>query len=226
MSEIAALFSNVGNITLPEVVMWIIGGVLIYLGIRKKMEPSLLVPMGFGAILVNLPMSAAVTQKVAGVIEEGPLDILFNAGIGNELFLLLLFIGIGAMIDFRGCRAVRNLHDTESCNAVRLQPSGCSFGRHYRSRGRADLDLCSELLPVEICGRHHRCGVFLHGTGSDHPASGDPASDHEEGTHDSYGLQPEGRLEEGEDSVPDSDYGGRGNCRAEVGASDWFSDVR
>ena len=100
MSEIAALFSNVGNITLPEVVMWIIGGVLIYLGIRKKMEPSLLVPMGFGAILVNLPMSAAVTQKVAGVIEEGPLDILFNAGIGNELFLLLLFIGIGAMIDF------------------------------------------------------------------------------------------------------------------------------
>ena len=83
MSEIAALFSNVGNITLPEVVMWIIGGVLIYLGIRKKMEPSLLVPMGFGAILVNLPMSAAVTQKVAGVIEEGPLDILFNAGIGN-----------------------------------------------------------------------------------------------------------------------------------------------
>ena len=100
MSEIAALFSNVGNITLPEVVMWIIGGVLIYLGLRKKMEPSLLVPMGFGAILVNLPMSAAVTQKVAGVIEEGPLDILFNAGIGNELFLLLLFIGIGAMIDF------------------------------------------------------------------------------------------------------------------------------
>ena len=92
MSEIAALFSNIGNITLPEVVMWIIGGVLIYLGIRK--------PMGFGAILVNLPMSAAVTQKVAGVIEEGPLDILFNAGIGNELFLLLLFIGIGAMIDF------------------------------------------------------------------------------------------------------------------------------
>ena len=78
MSEIAALFSNVGNITLPEVVMWIIGGVLIYLGIRKKMEPSLLVPMGFGAILVNLPMSAAVTQKVAGVIEEGPLDILFS----------------------------------------------------------------------------------------------------------------------------------------------------
>ncbi|MST81862.1 sodium ion-translocating decarboxylase subunit beta [Lachnospiraceae bacterium Oil+RF-744-WCA-WT-13] len=80
--------------------MWIIGGVLIYLGIVKKMEPSLLVPMGFGAVLVNLPMSGAVTQMINGVVTEGPLDTLFNAGIANELFLLLLFIGIGAMIDF------------------------------------------------------------------------------------------------------------------------------
>ena len=56
--------------------------------------------MGFGAILVNLPMSGAVTQKIHDVIETGPLDTLFNAGIANELFPLLLFIGIGAMIDF------------------------------------------------------------------------------------------------------------------------------
>ena len=100
MNEIVSLFSNVGNITILQVAMWAIGGIMIYLGIRKQMEPSLLVPMGFGAILVNLPMSAAVTQKIGGAIEEGPLDILFNAGIANELFLLLLFIGIGAMIDF------------------------------------------------------------------------------------------------------------------------------
>ena len=82
------------------VVMWIVGGVMIYLGIVKKMEPSLLVPMGFGAILVNLPLSGAVTQTIDGVIEKGPLDVLFNTGISTELFLLLLFIGIGAMIDF------------------------------------------------------------------------------------------------------------------------------
>ena len=75
------------------VVMWIIGGVLIYLAIKKDMEPALLLPMGFGAILVNLPFSGAVTQGV----EEGPIDVLFNAGIANELFPLLLFIGIGAM---------------------------------------------------------------------------------------------------------------------------------
>jgi oxaloacetate decarboxylase beta subunit len=100
MSEINALFGNVANLTWQMVVMWIVGGVLIYLGIKKQMEPTLLVPMGFGAILVNLPMSGAITQTISGVVEEGPLDILFNAGIANELFLLLLFIGIGAMIDF------------------------------------------------------------------------------------------------------------------------------
>ena len=83
-------------------VMWAIGAILIYLGIVKKMEPALLVPMGFGAILVNLPLSGAVTQidKITGETEVGAIDVLFNAGIANELFPLLLFIGIGAMIDF------------------------------------------------------------------------------------------------------------------------------
>ena len=94
------LFENVLNIDLPSVIMWVIGGILIYLAIKRDMEPALLLPMGFGAILVNLPMSGAVTQKIHDVIETGPLDTLFNAGIANELFPLLLFIGIGAMIDF------------------------------------------------------------------------------------------------------------------------------
>ena len=78
------------------VLMWAIGGLLIYLAIGKKMEPGLLLPMGFGAILVNLPFSGAVTQGLV----EGPLNVLFAAGFSNELFPLLLFIGIGAMIDF------------------------------------------------------------------------------------------------------------------------------
>ena len=85
----------------PMIIMWIIGGVLIYLAIKKDMEPTLLLPMGFGAILVNLPFSGAITQVTAeGTTEVGPIDVLFNAGIANELFPLLLFIGIGAMIDF------------------------------------------------------------------------------------------------------------------------------
>ena len=94
------LLSNLGNLTVPQVVMWAIGALLIYLAIRRNMEPALLLPMGFGAILVNLPMSGAVDQVYGGAVESGILDTLFGAGIANELFPLLLFIGIGAMIDF------------------------------------------------------------------------------------------------------------------------------
>ena len=85
------LYETLLAITWPQVAMWAIGGLLIYLAIAKEMEPTLLLPMGFGAILVNLPLSGA-----AGVIEH-----LFDIGIaGHELFPLILFIGIGAMIDF------------------------------------------------------------------------------------------------------------------------------
>ena len=95
-----AIYENIFSIEWQQVVMWIIGGILIYLAIRRQMEPTLLLPMGFGAILVNLPLSGAVTQVYDGVAEVGVIDLLFDAGIANELFPLLLFIGIGAMIDF------------------------------------------------------------------------------------------------------------------------------
>lgn len=78
-------------------VMYAIGGVLIYLAIAKKYEPMLLLPIGFGAILVNLPLEI-VWQHGDSI---GPLQILFNAGIMTELFPLLIFISVGAMIDFR-----------------------------------------------------------------------------------------------------------------------------
>ena len=96
LHEFAALFSNFGNIDPRMIVMWVVGGVLVYLAIKKEMEPTLLLPMGFGTILVNLPLSGAITQAGA---EEGPISVLFDAGIANELFPLLLFISIGA-IDF------------------------------------------------------------------------------------------------------------------------------
>ena len=92
------LFENIGEIKWQMVVMWLVGGLLVYLAIKKEMEPTLLLPMGFGTILVNLPWSGAITQP--GASEAGPLTVLFDAGIANELFPLLLFIGIGAMIDF------------------------------------------------------------------------------------------------------------------------------
>ena len=83
------LVENLTFLTWQQVLMWIIGGTLIYFAIVKEMEPSLLLPMGFGAVLVNLPF-----------VNTGAIETLFNAGIATELFPLLLFIGIGAMIDF------------------------------------------------------------------------------------------------------------------------------
>ena len=92
-TSLAILIQNFGDLNWKQVAMWVVGAVLIYLAIKKEMEPSLLLPMGFGAILVNIPGADAA-------LEHGPLGTLFNAGIANELFPLLLFIGIGAMIDF------------------------------------------------------------------------------------------------------------------------------
>ena len=85
------LYSNLLQFELGNVIMILVGCLLIYLAIAKEMEPSLLLPMGFGAILVNIPFSDALV---------GPIQELYEAGIANELFPLLLFIGIGAMIDF------------------------------------------------------------------------------------------------------------------------------
>ena len=98
-SGVIFLFTVAGIKTL---VLFIVGGILIYLAIRKDYEPALLLPIGFGAILANLPpvMDAAgeMTSSVLG--SEGFLTILLNAGIKNELFPILIFIAIGAMLDF------------------------------------------------------------------------------------------------------------------------------
>ena len=94
MEVFKTLFEGVGAFFEGDnwkmILMWVIGGILIYLAIKKQMEPTLLLPIGFGAILMNFPNS--------GIAE--PLHTLYNAGIANELFPLILFIGIGAMIDF------------------------------------------------------------------------------------------------------------------------------
>ncbi|WP_265460466.1 sodium ion-translocating decarboxylase subunit beta, partial [Enterococcus sp. HY326] len=79
-----------------RIVMMVVGAVLMYLGIKKEYEPTLLVPMGLGTILVNFPNSGVL----AAGGEPGPFQVLFDFGISTELFPLLLFIGIGAMIDF------------------------------------------------------------------------------------------------------------------------------
>ena len=84
-----------------NLVMFAVGIVLIWLAIKKEYEPSLLLPMGFGAILVNLPLSGVLNQTVGGVEAHGIIEWLFDKGINaSEAMPILLFIGIGAMIDF------------------------------------------------------------------------------------------------------------------------------
>lgn len=88
------LLQGIINLQVNQIIMFIIGGLLIYLAIGKEYEPSLLLPIGFGAIICNIPFSSAIG-------DEGFLTILYNMGIATELFPVLIFIAVGAMIDFK-----------------------------------------------------------------------------------------------------------------------------
>ena len=96
------LIEGIIALTWKQVVMYAVGILLIWLAIKKEYEPSLLLPMGFGAIMVNLPFSGVLDQVLQGGIEShGIIEWLFNVGIdASEAMPILLFIGIGAMIDF------------------------------------------------------------------------------------------------------------------------------
>ncbi|MDR3264967.1 MAG: sodium ion-translocating decarboxylase subunit beta [Synergistaceae bacterium] len=94
------LFNGIFELTWQQAVMIVIGLTLVYLAVAKEYEPSLLLPMGFGTLLVNIPLSSAVTQIAGGHVEIGAISRIFELGIQTELFPLLIFIAIGAMIDF------------------------------------------------------------------------------------------------------------------------------
>ena len=96
------LLEGISAVTWQQVVMYAVGAALIWLAVKKEYEPSLLLPLGFGAILVNLPFSGVIDQMVQGKIPAaGIIQWLFETGIeASEAMPILLFIGIGAMIDF------------------------------------------------------------------------------------------------------------------------------
>lgn len=97
LSDFAFLLEGFRGITPQILVMWVIGGLLIFLAIKKDMEPALLLPMGFGAILVNIPFTGVLNTDMA----NGIIEWLFHVGIhAAEAMPLLLFVGVGAMIDF------------------------------------------------------------------------------------------------------------------------------
>ena len=184
----SSILGNLSELTVQMVIMWAIGGVMIYLAIRKEMEPTLLLPMGFGCILCNLPNSGAVEV----------LNTLFNAGVANELFPLLLFIGIGAMIDFGplladpklllfGAAAQFGIFFTLSMASL--------FGFELRDAasiaiigGRPHVHLCRQHAEKQLYGGDYRRGVFLYGARADCSAVLHQADYDEKRAHDPYGL--------------------------------------
>ncbi|MEJ5229266.1 MAG: sodium ion-translocating decarboxylase subunit beta [Pseudothermotoga sp.] len=94
------LFSGILALSWGNLIMIAVGTLLIYLAIVKKYEPALLLPIGFGTILVNIPLSSAIDQMVGALQHRGALSIFFDVGIATEIFPLLIFIAVGAMIDF------------------------------------------------------------------------------------------------------------------------------
>jgi len=97
---LSILSDGILSVTLGNIIMMLVALGLIYLAIAKKYEPALLIPIGFSTILVNIPFSSAVDQFVDGVLHKGVLNVFFDVGIVTEIFPLLIFIAVGAMIDF------------------------------------------------------------------------------------------------------------------------------
>ena len=90
----------INAVTWESMLMILVGMLLMYLAIKKDFEPCLLLPMGFGTILANLPLSSAIDQMIGTELVEGGLSMLFRLGISTEIFPLLIFIAVGAMCDF------------------------------------------------------------------------------------------------------------------------------
>lgn len=109
MGNLGSIVDTFYFLSWQEIVMILVGLVLIGLAIFKEYEPNLLLPIGFGCVIANLGMSSyqtyTVTEIVNGeiveVVRSGFMKVLYDAGITTELFPLLIFVGVGAMIDFR-----------------------------------------------------------------------------------------------------------------------------
>ena len=185
-----ALIHGITTITLGQIAMMLIGALLMYLGIKKEYEPTLFIPMGLGAILVNFPGTGVLTPVVGGTKAEGMLDVLFKAGINTELFPLLIFIGIGAMIDFGPLLQNPFMLLFGAAKHGQIFATvfvAVFFGFNIKEAAsigiigaaeRPDFDFRFEpTCAKSVRGHHSRC-VFVYGIGADHPANGHQGSDH------------------------------------------------
>ena len=195
------LWEGLLSVTWQQLVMYAVGAVLIWLAIKKDYEPALLLPMGFGAILVNLPLSGVLNQTMQGVGEtHGIIQWLFEIGIeASEAFPLLLFIGIGAMIDFGpllsnpkmflfGAAAQFGIFHNFLGRCFGLSHPGCGVNRHYRRRGRPHLHSGISSAEIQLCGADCSSRLLLYGAGAHHPAGCHQGCHYQERAGDPYGV--------------------------------------
>ena len=230
MEFLSFLYENVAENFDPRMlVMWAIGGILIFLAIKKDMEPTLLLPIGFGAILVNLPLSGVVGG-------EGALSILYEAGIANELFPLLLFIGVGAMIDFGPILANPKLMIFGAAAQFGIFFTFCTASMFFDVNDAASIAIIgaadgptsivvAQALKSQYLGAYGG-GVLLHGARTDCPAACHQTADHEERTDDPYALPRKGSLQADPHSLPDHHHGGGGVGFSAVCGAGRIPDVR
>ena len=185
--------------------MYVVGAVLIWLAIKKEYEPTLLLPMGFGAILVNLPSSGVLNQVMEGAGEtHGIIQWLFEVGIEtSEAFPLLLFIGIGAMIDFGpllsnpkmflfGAAAQFGIFLTIVLAALLgfQITDAASIGIIGAADGPTSI-LVSQVLKSNYIGPIAVAAYSYMALVAHHPARGHQAGDHQEGAGHQDGVPPQ-----------------------------------
>ena len=196
---ISRLLVGVNHVTWQSLVMLAIAGLLFYLAIVKDYEPLLLIPIGAGCLLANLPLSPMLG-------EDGLLTVLYNMGITNEMFPLLIFVGIGALTDFGpllenpkmvliGAAGQFGIFGTLLL-ALALgftRNESASIGDHRRHR-RPHLHLCLRQARPAHAGPDHGGRLQLHVAGAHHHAAHHAPADHEEGAPDPHALQPADHL--------------------------------
>ena len=231
------LLQGLSATTWQQLVMYVIGSTLIYLAISKKLEPALLLPMGFGAILVNIPFSGALNGTMPGIGEvAGILEWMFEVGIeASEAMPLLLFIGIGAMIDFGpllsnpklvlfGAAAQFGIFATISIAALMGFPlkDAASIGIIGAADGPTSI-LVSQVLNSDYVGA---IAVAAYSVGADYPTVRHTAGDNQKGTGDPHALQSQERLTHVASAFPHRRDDVRRICRPGVGESGRAVDVR
>ena len=202
-------YTGFANATAGHLIMLVVGLFFIYLAIAKEFEPMLLIPIGFGILVGNIPFNMDAGLQV-GIYEEGSVLNILYQGVTSGWYPPLIFLGIGAMTDFSalisnpkllligaaaqhrcGCPVwhLRCLHD---CPAMGLRPdAGCRHRYHRRCR-RSYGHLPFLEAGSEPDGCHRRVGLFVHGIGTGYPTAHHAPADHQARTPHPHETAPRG----------------------------------